>query len=165
MDKAAIQSHRSARTAAEMVSARPAPPAVSSWSIQSEAFRSKLFQLLLILLLIAIGAYLFHNTTENMRLRGIQSGYGFLLQPAGFDIGETMFAYDSGNPYWKAILVGLSNTIRVAFLGILLATLIGTAVGIGRFSRNALLRGLCQVYVELVVDVVSPAHRNAACAQ
>jgi general L-amino acid transport system permease protein len=153
MDQAANQARRSARTAAEMISARPAPATVSSWSIRSEAFRSKLFQLLLILLLIAVGVYLFHNTTENMRLRGIQSGYGFLMQPAGFDIGETMFAYDSGNPYWKAILVGLSNTIRVALLGIFLATLIGTAVGIGRFSRNALLRGLCQVYVEFFRNV------------
>jgi general L-amino acid transport system permease protein len=144
---------RSARAADEMLAARPAPPPISSWSIRSEAFRSKLFQLILILLLIAIGAYLFHNTTENMRLRGIQSGYGFLTQPAGFDIGETMFPYDSGNPYWKAILVGLSNTIRVALLGILFATLIGTAVGIGRFSRNALLRGLCQVYVEFFRNV------------
>lgn len=68
---------RSARAADEMLAARPAPPPISSWSIRSEAFRSKLFQLILILLLIAIGAYLFHNTTENMRLRGIQSGYGF----------------------------------------------------------------------------------------
>jgi general L-amino acid transport system permease protein len=144
---------RSSRAASEMIAARSAPPPVSSWSLQSQAFRSKLFQAILILLLIAVAVYLVHNTTENMRLRGIQSGYGFLLQPAGFDIGETMLAYDSGNPYWKAILVGLSNTVRVALLGILLSTLIGTAVGIGRFSRNMLLRALCQVYVEFFRNV------------
>lgn len=144
---------RSSRAASEMIAARSAPPPVSSWSLQSQAFRSKLFQAILVLLLIAVAVYLVHNTTENMRLRGIQSGYGFLLQPAGFDIGETMLAYDSGNPYWKAILVGLSNTVRVALLGILLSTLIGTAVGIGRFSRNMLLRALCQVYVEFFRNV------------
>ncbi|MFZ9593606.1 MAG: amino acid ABC transporter permease, partial [Burkholderiaceae bacterium] len=60
-----------------MIAARPAPAPVSSWSLQSQAFRSKLFQAILILLLIAIAVYLVHNTTENMRLRGIQSGYGF----------------------------------------------------------------------------------------
>ena len=144
---------RFSRPVTEMIAARPAPPPTSSWSIRSNAFRAKLFQLLLLLMLAVITFYLVHNTAENMRLRGIQSGYGFLLQPAGFDIGESILAYDSGDPYWKAILIGLSNTIRVALLGIIVATLIGTAVGIGRFSRNVLLRGLCQVYVEFFRNV------------
>jgi len=136
-----------------MIDARPAPAPSSSWSLRSHAFRAKLFQLILLALLVAIGAYLVHNTAENMRLRGIQSGYGFLLQPAGFDIGEAMLDYDSGDPYWKAILVGLGNTIRVSLLGIFFATLIGTAVGMGRFSRNVLLRALCQIYVEFFRNV------------
>ncbi|NBO44269.1 MAG: ABC transporter permease subunit [Betaproteobacteria bacterium] len=136
-----------------MIAPRAAPPRTSSWSWKSEAFRSKIFQGFFVLVLIAVAAYLIHNTTDNMRLRGIQSGYGFLIQPAGFDIGETMFAYDSGDPYWKAVLVGLSNTVRVALLGIILATIIGTAVGIGRFSRNLLLRVLCQAYVEFFRNV------------
>ncbi len=86
-------------------------------------------------------------------MRGIQSGFDFLLQPAGFDIGETVFPYESIDPYWKAFLAGLVNTLRVAIIGIVLATLLGTSLGIGRFSRNALVRGLCYAYVEVFRNV------------
>ena len=97
--------------------------------------------------------FLAHNTVENMRVRGIQSGFDFLLQPAGFDIGEGVIAYDALDPYWKAFLVGVLNTLRVAVIGIVLTTLIGTAIGIGRFSRNAIVRGMCYAYVETFRNV------------
>ncbi|MBC7469025.1 MAG: ABC transporter permease subunit, partial [Ramlibacter sp.] len=84
---------------------------------------------------------------------GIQSGFDFLGQPAGFDIGEGWLRYDSNDPYWKAFLVGLVNTLRVAVTGIVLATVLGTLLGIGRFSRNALVRGLCYGYVELMRNI------------
>ena len=70
--------------------------------------------------------FLTSNTLTNLR-RGIQSGFDFLSQPAGFGIGETVIEFDSSNPYWKAFLVGLTNTIRVAIIGILIATVLGTA--------------------------------------
>jgi general L-amino acid transport system permease protein len=104
--------------------------------------------------LIAFGLwYLAHNTLANMQARGIQSGYDFLAQPAGFDIGETLIPYQALDPYWKAFLVGVLNTLRVALAGIVLTTVVGTLVGIGRFSRNAILRGLCYGYVELFRNV------------
>jgi general L-amino acid transport system permease protein len=90
---------------------------------------------------------------ENMRVRDIQSGFDFLFGPAGFDIGETMFPYESIDAYWKAFLVGVVNTLRVAIIGIVLTTLLGTALGIGRFSRNAIVRGLCYGYVEMFRNV------------
>ena len=101
----------------------------------------------------AAAGFLAHNTLENMRVRGIQSGFGFLTQPAGFDIGESVFAFDSADPYWKAFLVGLSNTLRAAVVGIVLTTLLGTLIGIGRLSRNFLVRGLCTAYVELFRNI------------
>jgi general L-amino acid transport system permease protein len=88
-----------------------------------------------------------------MRTRGIQSGFDFLTQPAGFDIGESLIPYESIRPYWQAFLVGMVNTLRVAIVGIVLTTLIGTLLGIGRFSSNALVRGLCYGYVELFRNV------------
>ena len=88
--------------------------------------------------------FLAHNTLLNMRVRGIQSGFDFLSGPAGFDIGELMIPYESIDPYWKAFLVGVLNTLRVALLGILLCTLLGTLVGLGRLSHNLLLRALCR---------------------
>ncbi|MEP6771799.1 MAG: ABC transporter permease subunit, partial [Polaromonas sp.] len=93
------------------------------------------------------------NTLGNMKTRGIQSGFDFLLQPAGFDIGEGWLNYDSIDPYWKAFLVGLVNTLRVAVVGIVLTSILGTLLGVGRFSQNALVRGLCYGYVELFRNI------------
>jgi general L-amino acid transport system permease protein len=103
---------------------------------------------------VAVGLwYLAQNTMANMQARGIQSGFDFLAQSAGFDIGESLIRYDALDPYWKAFLVGLLNTLRVAVVGIVLATLLGTLIGIGRFSRNAIVRGLCYAYVEFFRNI------------
>jgi general L-amino acid transport system permease protein len=124
------------------------PPKKRDWSWRSQAFRGLVFQVVAIGL-VALGVwYLAHNTVENMRVRGIQSGFGFLEQPAGFDIGESLIPYDALDPYWKSFLVGILNTLRVAIVGIVTATILGTLLGIGRFSHNALVRGLCYGYVE-----------------
>ena len=129
------------------------PPRRRDWSWRSQAFRGLVYQLVAVAL-IAFGVwYLAHNTLANMAARGIQSGFGFLGQAAGFDIGETLIPYDALDPYWKAFLIGLLNTLRVAIVGIVLATLLGTLLGVGRFSNNALVRGLCYAYVELFRNV------------
>ncbi len=130
-----------------------APPRRRDWSWRSQAFRGLVYQIIAIVL-VALGVwFLAHNTLENMRVRGIQSGFDFLTTPAGFDIGETLFEYDALDPYWKAFLVGVANTLRVAIIGIIFTTILGTLLGVGRFSRNALVRGLCYGYVELFRNV------------
>ncbi len=135
------------------MTARAAPPKTRDWSLRSRAVRALIYQVLA-LGLIALGVwFLAHNTMENMRVRGIQSGFDFLTGPAGFDIGELLIPYESVDPYWKAFLVGVLNTLRVAVIGIVLTTLLGTLVGVGRFSNNAIVRGLCYGYVELFRNV------------
>ncbi|MES2715465.1 MAG: ABC transporter permease subunit [Pseudomonadota bacterium] len=135
------------------MTARAAPPKTRDWSLRSRAVRALLYQVLA-LALIALGVwFLAHNTMENMRVRGIQSGFDFLSGPAGFDIGELLIPYESVDPYWKAFLVGVLNTLRVAIIGIVLTTLLGTLIGIGRFSNNAIVRGLCYGYVELFRNI------------
>lgn len=123
------------------------------WSWRSRAARGLLYQLLAVALIALTVWFLAHNTARNMAARGIQSGFDFLLQTAGFDIGESLLAYDPDQPYWRAILVGLTNTLRVALLGIVLTTVLGTLVGIGRLARNALLRAVCTAYVEFFRNV------------
>jgi general L-amino acid transport system permease protein len=130
-----------------------APPKKRDWSWRSQAFRGLMWQVIALAVIGGIGWWLATNTFENMRSRGIKSGFDFLFQPAGFDIGESLFAFDSNNPYWKAFLVGVSNTLRVALIGIVLTTIVGTLVGVGRFSRNGLVRGLCMAYVELFRNI------------
>lgn len=132
---------------------RPPPAKKRDWSWRSRAVRSVVYQVLALALIAAAVWFLAHNTLENMRVRGIQSGFDFLAQPAGFDIGELMIPYDALDPYWKAFLIGVLNTLRVAVIGILFTTLLGTLLGIGRFSRNAIVRGLCYGYVELFRNI------------
>lgn len=124
------------------------PPRKNRWSWRSQAFRGLIYQIVAIGLITLMVWFLASNTMTNMRVRGIQSGFDFLSQPAGFSIGESLFPFDSAESYWRAFLVGLANTLRIAVVGIILATLLGTMVGIGRFSRNALVRGLCSTFVE-----------------
>jgi general L-amino acid transport system permease protein len=129
------------------------PPRKKKWSWRSQAFRGLLFQLVTVVAIVLAVLYLAHNTTTNMEARGIQSGFDFLSSPAGFDIGESLFAFDSGESYWRAYSVGFVNTLRVAVVGIFLTTVLGVLIGIGRFSRNALIRGICVVYVEFFRNI------------
>jgi general L-amino acid transport system permease protein len=130
-----------------------APPKQRNWSLRSRAVRGVLYQLIALVAIALAVWFLAHNTLVNMRVRGIQSGFDFLTQPAGFDIGEHLLPYESSDPYWKAFLAGVLNTLRVAVIGIILATVLGTLLGVGRFSHNALVRGLCYAYVEVFRNV------------
>jgi general L-amino acid transport system permease protein len=115
--------------------------------------RRWLYQLALLLGLVLLLAWLLSNTLANMKARGIQSGFDFLWANAGFDIGESMIAFDSSEPYWRAFWVGLLNTLRVSVVGIVFCTILGTLIGVGRVSHNALARGLGYAYTELFRNV------------
>lgn len=128
-------------------------PHKKKWSWRSQAFRGLVYQLIAVIVIGLSVWFLAHNTLTNMAARGIQSGFDFLTQTAGFSIGESLYPFDSSENYLAAFLIGITNTLRVALLGIILTTIIGTAVGVGRFSRNALVRGVCVVYVEFFRNV------------
>jgi general L-amino acid transport system permease protein len=134
-------------------STRKLPPKQNNWSWRSQAFRGKVYQALMIVVVALVLGVLFSNMSSNMKARGIQSGFDFMTQPAGFDIGESLTAFDSAQHYWVAFLTGLSNTLRVAIVGIVLTTVLGTLLGVGRFSRNALVRSLCASYVSFFRNI------------
>jgi len=136
------------------VTDKRSPHVSRNWSLNSRATRGLIFQVLALLLVVLGIGYLANNTQSNMAARGIPSGFDFLSTPAGFDIGETIFVeYEPNDSYAKAIGVGVLNTLKVAVVGIILTTLLGVLLGVGRFSRNALIRGLCYGYVELFRNV------------
>jgi general L-amino acid transport system permease protein len=94
------------------------------------------------------------NAAQNLEARRIASGFGFLWREAGFEIGEAGFlAYSAADSYLRALLVGLWNTFRVAVIGILFATLLGTLLGLARLAPNWLLAKLAAAYVEVVRNV------------
>ncbi|WP_083198288.1 amino acid ABC transporter permease [Pararhizobium polonicum] len=90
------------------------------------------------------------NTVDSMERLGIKPGFSFLSQQANFEIGESVIAYSSGDTYARALTAGLANTIKVAFFGCLLATILGVALGIARLSGNLLLSSFVYGYVEVL---------------
>ncbi len=122
-----------------------------SWSTRSG--RALAWQAALLLLLVLAGWALWAHAAESLAARQIRSGFGFLSERAGFDIGEGPVRYSPADSYLKAFAAGLANTLRVSLIGILLATPLGALVGLGRLSANALLRGLCTAWVEVLRNV------------
>ena len=129
------------------------PAATDRWSWRTRRGRAIVHQAALVALLLAVLAFLWHNTAENLAARQIRSGFDFLSQPAGFDIGESPFEFTPRDTLLRAFVVGVVNTLRVAAPGIVVATLLGVAVGVGRLSRNVLLRALCTAYVEVLRNI------------
>ncbi|MBF2072328.1 MAG: ABC transporter permease subunit [Synechococcales cyanobacterium C42_A2020_086] len=106
-------------------------------------------QVIVLAVILVIGAIIVNNVSVNLRRLGLPPGFGFLNSPAGFSIGDTAIPYSSTDTFGRALLVGIVNTLRVALLGIVLATLLGIVVGIARLSNNWLVRQLALVYVEI----------------
>jgi general L-amino acid transport system permease protein len=112
------------------------------------AVRGIVFQILFVAAVVALGAFLVDNTLTNLARQNIATGFGFLGREAAFGIGESLIAYSPSDTYAQAFLVGLTNTLYVSALGIVLATLLGTVMGLARLSSNWLIAKLAQIYVE-----------------
>lgn len=107
-------------------------------------------QLLLFAGVLAIFALFGSNTADSMQRMGLTPGFGFLFHQANFEIGETGFPYAAGDTYARALAAGLANTVKVAIVGCVLATVLGVALGIARLSGNLLLATFVHAYVELL---------------
>ncbi len=104
-----------------------------------------------VLFLVCVALWFFiSNGRANLAARNIQTGFGFLDQQAGFDISQTLVAYSDNASYGRVFLIGLLNTLLVAGLGVIFATIIGFGVGIARLSPNWLVSKLAEVYVEVI---------------
>jgi general L-amino acid transport system permease protein len=121
--------------------------------INDPKVRGIFFQAVVVILLVAGVWWIVHNVIENLQRLHIASGFSFLKNRAGFDIPVRPIAYTSDSTYGDAIIVGLINTLIVAGAGIITATIIGFVVGIGRLSRNWLIRKICTVYVEVFRNI------------
>ncbi len=137
-----------------LTGARAAPRRKLQLSWSDPRVRNLVWQVLIIGAIALIVWFLVGNTNRNLAARHIATGFGFLFQPASIPIGETPIAYTASvSTYGRALLIGILNTIKVAAVGIVLATILGTVVGIGRLSPNWLLAKITAVYVEFVRDI------------
>ncbi|MCX5943552.1 MAG: ABC transporter permease subunit [Cyanobacteria bacterium] len=105
------------------------------------------------LVLVVVIAFLLGNLVRNLSAAGLLLSWRWLGQPASFDIAETLLPFNASQPYWRGLLAGLVNTLRVVGLGFVGATLVGTLVGSASFSRNGLVKRLARIYVELIRNI------------
>ena len=130
--------------------ARRPPSSGFNLSLNNPDVRAVLYQIIVVGI-VAFGVwYLISNTMQNLETRKIATGFGFLGREAGLPIGEHLIEYTPADTYLKALIVGLLNTLRVAVLGIILATILGTFIGIARLSKNWLVAQTARVYVEVM---------------
>ncbi|NBI27796.1 amino acid ABC transporter permease [Chengkuizengella marina] len=108
-----------------------------------------LLQILFVVVLVIIGSFLFNNAMTGLDKLNIKFGFDFLNKTAGFDIGDKSIEYTPRDSYLRAYMVGIVNTIKVGFVGIIIASIVGVFAGISRLSNNWLLRKVSTVYVEI----------------
>jgi general L-amino acid transport system permease protein len=122
-------------------------------TLSNERLAGLFWQILVVGIAIAVVAWLWSNAVHNLSARRISTGFAFLGREAGMPIADAWLAYSPKNTYLRAFIVGIVNTLRVAVIGIVLATVLGTMVGIARLSSNWLLSRLAAVYVEVLRDL------------
>jgi general L-amino acid transport system permease protein len=125
-----------------------APPRVAIYN--RPKVRAFLYQLTLLALALWLGYEFVLNAKANLAAQRITSGFGFLDQTAGFSVNQSLIPYNESDTYGRVFLVGLLNTLLVAGLGIVLATILGFVIGIARLSPNWLVARLAGAYVELI---------------
>jgi general L-amino acid transport system permease protein len=108
------------------------------------------YQVALLALLAFAAVWVVSNVAANLRRQNIASGFEFLGRTSGFDISQTLIEYSNVSTYGRAFWVGLLNTLLVAGLGIVAATVLGFVVGVARLSSNWLIARLATVYVEVL---------------
>lgn len=133
----------------EQLGAPPARPA--PWN--DPRVRAIAYQVLTLAGVVLFFAYITHNTLQNLERQGIASGFGFLDKAAGFGIPQSLIDYSMQSSNGRVFWVGLLNTILVAAIGIVLATVLGFVIGLARLSTNWLVARLAAVYIEIIRNI------------
>jgi len=124
-----------------------------SMLLNDKRYRSYTFQFFALLILICVIAYLAKNLVENLAVAGLNISYGFLNEASGYDINQRLIEYNSQSTHLRAAFVGVLNTLLVAFLGCITATILGVAAGVLRLSSNWIVAKLMMIYVEIFRNV------------
>jgi general L-amino acid transport system permease protein len=124
-----------------------------SMLIYDTRYRAYTIQVIVLMLLLAFLGWLTDNTIKNLAERGKDIDFGFIWQRAGYDIDQQLIPYSNDSSHGRAAVIGLLNTLLVAFLGCIFATIVGVAVGVLRLSKNWLVGRLMTVYVEIFRNI------------
>jgi general L-amino acid transport system permease protein len=136
------------------VSNATASPAPKVSPLYDPRVRAAVYQIVLVVVVAGLVYAAASNAVQNLRNAKIASGFGFLENTSGFDINQTLFRYSaSASTYGDAFLVGLTNTLLVSVIGIVLTTFVGFAMGVARLSSNWIVARLATVYVETIRNI------------
>jgi general L-amino acid transport system permease protein len=129
-----------------------AAPARSSF-LNDPVIRGIIYQVVVAGLVVAFFYWIVLNTAQNLAAQNMSTGFDFLWRTGGFDISFTLIPWDRTSTYFMAFLAGLLNTLLVAAVGIVLATILGFALGIARLSSNWLVARFATVYIETIRNI------------
>ncbi len=120
---------------------------------QDPFWRSVIYQMAALGMIALLGYYLLTNILANLERQSIATGFGFLEKESSFEIGESLISYSAADSYARALWVGVLNTLKVSFVGILMTVTLGTFIGVARLSSNWLVSKLAAVYTEVLQDI------------
>jgi len=121
--------------------------------LNNKTFRDILSQFIVVTALVLFIWHIVGNLQHNIEVRGITTGFAFFGDKAGFGISESPISYSEDSTYFRAFLVGLTNTVYVSFVGIFFASILGVIIGVGRLSKNFLISKLSLLYVEFFRNI------------
>ena len=127
-------------------------PATGAWW-NDRRVRAVIYQIVFVLAVVGGIWILVDNTIENLRARGLRTGFDFFGARSGIPISDSIIPWDPDDTFGRAYLVGILNTLRVGIVGIILATILGTIIGIARLSSNWLVAKLASIYVETIRNI------------
>lgn len=115
--------------------------------------RGIIYQVVVAGIIIAFISWIIGNTAANLAAQNKTTGFDFLWRTAGFDISFSLLPWSRASYYWEAFLVGLLNTLLVAVVGIIFATILGFTIGIARLSTNFIVSSIATVYIEVIRNI------------
>ena len=110
--------------------------------------RAIIYQVLALTVIFLFTYYVLNNMFANIEKRGINTGFDFLGNEAGFGIISTLISYTESDTYARVFVIGILNTLLVSAIGIFFSSIIGLLIGIGRLSKNFMVSKLCLIYIE-----------------
>lgn len=137
----------------EYTAAAAGPSFRLSMLIYDKRYRSLTIQAVVFILVMLIASWLIDNTLRNLAIMGKTFSFDFLWRRAGYDIPQQLIPYNSDDTHFRAMIVGLLNTLQVSILGCIAATVVGVVVGVLRLSSNWLIARLMTVYVEVFRNI------------
>lgn len=115
--------------------------------------RSIFYQIAVLSTVGLLAWYLVSNTLVNLEKQSIATGWGFLQRESAFEIGESPIPYSAADSYGRALIVGALNTLKVAFVGVVITIILGTLIGMARLSSNWLISKLASIYIEVMQNI------------